>query len=293
MATYGTAASGLPGLVRQRKRAEYGVDEQGGADPMYGAGEFGPAASGNPFTPPEAGGFTGGELPGPVETATTPTQTPPPPVVQTPPPPVAPGIPEIAPGGPDPFAPVTTAPAPAAPAAPGVPGTPTNITDAYNQAMLDQLTKSRNPSLSDPGLKAQSDAYSVGQQRARDQARASIAERFAANGIADSGAMDQGIAGLFQQQGENQGTFNANLVGNELQNQRTELLNYMQLAGSRLTAQEAQALQAKLADIDANLRQQGITNQNDQFGRTQGWNEDIWSYLANMYPQQTVMNNGG
>ena len=200
--------------------------------------------------------------------------------------------PEIAPGGPDPFAPVAQA-TPQAPAAPGVPGTPTNITDAYNQAMLAQLTKSRNPSLSDPGLKAQSDAYSVGQQRARDQARASIAERFAANGIADSGAMDQGIAGLFQQQGENQGTFNANLVGNELQNQRTELLNYMQMAGSRLTAQEAQALQAKLADIDAQLRQQGITNQNDQFGRTQGWNEDIWSYLANMYPQQTVMNNGG
>jgi hypothetical protein len=235
----------------------------------------------------------------------------------------------MAPGGPDPFTPGNTPAASAAPQGPAlersnpsvpellaaagisIPGVsapgnsastasgPGNITDAYNQAMLDQLTKSRNPSLSDPGLKAQSDAYSVGQQRARDQARASIAERFAANGIADSGAMDQGVAGLYQQQGENQGTFNANLVGNELQNQRAELLNYMQLAGSRLTAQEAQALQLKIADIDAQLRSQGlgleqqrITNQSNQYGQTQGWNEDIWNYLANQYPQTAAMAGG-
>jgi len=311
MATYGTAASGLPDLVKQRKRAQYGVGDRASADPGYDA--VGPfdnqalASHGGDFTPPEQGGFTGGQLPGEQPPAGYPS-------------------PEIAPGGPDPYpapgtpnaAPVAAAPTgptpertgPSVPEmlaaagiyipgvntpgnSPSTPVGPGNINDAFNQAMLDQLTKSRNPSLSDPGLKSQADAYSVGQQRTRDQARAALAERLAANGISDSGAMDQGVAGLFQTQGENQGAFNAKLVGDELQNQRSELLNYMQLAGNRLTAQETQALQLKLADIDAELRRQAMTNQADQFGRTQGWNEDMWSYLANQYPQQQVMAGGG
>lgn len=158
------------------------------------------------------------------------------------------------------------------------------LSDAFTQTLMSHLNWPIGASLSDPALAAQSNAYGVGQQRARDQARESLAERMAAQGIGSSGAMDSGIERLYQRQGENQATFDANLVGDELNRQRQELLSYAQMAGSRLSDQERNALTARLGEIDAELRKQGINNQAAQYDSSMGWNQAIWNYLQNQAP---------
>jgi hypothetical protein len=147
--------------------------------------------------------------------------------------------------------------------------------------------------LNDPALRAQSDAYAVGQQRARDQAREALAERMSTNGTADSGALDTGIRGLYQTQGENQAGFNANLVGNELTRQRDELTSYMQMSGARLSATEANQLQARIAEINAALQAQGMTNQNNQFNSNMGWNQQQWAAQQNWMPWLLGINGSG
>jgi hypothetical protein len=128
------------------------------------------------------------------------------------------------------------------------------------------------PSLDDPALKGQSDAFALGQTRSRDAARSAMAERMAQEGGAgtDSGVFDKELAGLFQQQGEAQGGFNANLVGQELQNRRAQLIQAATLAGNQLSQDDQRALQKQLADTDAEIRRQQLSQQQSQFGQSLG-----------------------
>jgi len=134
------------------------------------AGAKPPAAGGNDFpslppgaTPPPGyydpiSGKTAGAAPG------APAQGPAPTAAPT----AAPGTP-AAPG------------APAAPRAPGAPGAPANpaappttVNDAYKKALIDGLTRGK-PTLDDPELKAQTDAYALQQERAYGRARSDAA----------------------------------------------------------------------------------------------------------------------
>jgi hypothetical protein len=161
----------------------------------------------------------------------------------------------------------------AGPQAQSVPPAAPTVNTAFKDALLAQLgVNQQAPSLNDPALKGQSDAFALAQTRSRDAARSALAERMAQEGGpgVNSGAFNQDLAGLFQQQGEAEGAFNANLVGKELQNRRDQLVQYMTMAGNQMNAEEARSLQKQLADIDAGLKQQGMSQQESQFGRTLG-----------------------
>lgn len=61
------------------------------------------------------------------------------------------------------------------------------------------------------------------------------------------------------------GGLQAQLMGSELNARRQEIQNALSQMGGMLTSEQSLALQRELGLIDAALRQQGITNQNNQF----------------------------
>lgn len=191
--------------------------------------------------------------------------------------------------GPAPASPGTPAPtaSPAAPAAdPNAP--PANVNDAYKQALMKGLTQQAPTDInSDPVLKAQADAYGVQQQRAKERAREDLAGRAGASGqlsdLAGSGAFDQGLTGLEQQQGEAQGSFNAGLLGTAAQQQKDQLMKYAALAGSDMNAEQQRQLQQKLGELDAQIRREGIASQGriaDQSNATSRYGIDTQGALG-------------
>jgi hypothetical protein len=126
------------------------------------------------------------------------------------------------------------------------------------------------PTLTDPTLKGQADAFSLGQTRAKDRARSVLAERAAGQGGAgvEGEGFSQGLMGLEQQQGEAEGSFNAGLVGQELQQRRQQLMSAAALAGNQITSEQQLALQKQLADVDAQIKREGMAQQGGQFSQS-------------------------
>jgi hypothetical protein len=173
--------------------------------------------------------------------------------------PVAGPTPTLGPGMP-------SAPAPGAP-----PADP--LRDRYRQSLLDAM--GRGPvTMNDPNIKGQADAFSLAQTRAKDRAREAMAERAARSGLlsdqASSGAFDQGILGLEQQQGEAEAGFNAGLLGSEQDKQRQQLMQAAAMAGQTLDAGEQRQLQERLAAMDEQFRRAQLGQQGSQFDRTFG-----------------------
>jgi hypothetical protein len=124
-------------------------------------------------------------------------------------------------------------------------------------------------------------AYSTEQQRATEAERNAIAERMAASGQANSGAMDSRLLGAEQASGEAKASFGGALAERAMMQQRDEIMQALSLGAGLLTEQQRLALTEKLGLINANLAQQGVTNQNNQFNQNLGWNQAQWETAAN------------
>jgi len=173
-----------------------------------------------------------------------------------------------------PATPAAATPATATPAAgttATTPGQPTTVADAFKQSLVNTLNQGNvTPTLNDPTLKAQSDAYNVGETRATEANRAQMAERAAMQGGTgvNSGAFDVGISDLLERQGERQGGFNAKLVGDEAKQRKQQLLQAAAIAGQHLSAEEARKLQMELAELDATISREGIAAQGNIAGNS-------------------------
>lgn len=169
-------------------------------------------------------------------------------------------------------APATATPA-AAPAAPGTPaagapaGAPApvpggDLGSSYRGALMDLLNDKSTPSLSDPTIKAQSDAFAVTQDRAAERAREVAAEQAGLQGSAgvNSGAFLGDTTGILERAGENKAGFNAGLVGDVVKQKRDELLRAAALAGSSLDAESARAVQKEIAQLNAQIERERIAS---------------------------------
>jgi hypothetical protein len=291
---WGKPGWGLPGFVDDEPAAapKLTADQQPSAPLAPGQKMLGPTVgAGGPMM---AGPAPPPPIPPPA-VPVAPVPVPPPP----PPPPLAPGEkmlgPVVGPGGPlmappppppkevgpvvGPGGPLTVpaAPAPPAPepqradggpdveAPPEAPTVDTKFRDA-----LMKLLDTKDPSMDDPTIAAQSGAYGVQQTRAKERARNALAERFAAEGgpgVA-SGAFDSGILALEQEQGEAQGAFDAGLLQKELEARRNQLLQAAALAGNTLSEEDRLAFQREFAQINADLERARLNQQGSQFDRS-------------------------
>jgi len=132
---------------------------------------------------------------------------------------------------------------------------------AWHDAILKLLQEGNTPvDPNDPIIKAQMDAARVQGTRDIATARNAAAERAAAEGL-PTAAFDQAVTGNQEKLGENLSGLQASLMTNELQNRRAQVVNALGFA----SGEDARSLQAYLGQIDAALRQTGLSQQNQQF----------------------------
>jgi hypothetical protein len=116
----------------------------------------------------------------------------------------------------------------------------------------------------DPVIKGQVDAFSAAQTRGAQQGQAAQAEANAYKGV-PTGSQDAGTAAGYEAAALNTGNFQASEIRNELTQRRSYLQQTLSLYGNQLTSEQARMLQARIAAINAQLSNQQMTNQNNQF----------------------------
>jgi hypothetical protein len=151
------------------------------------------------------------------------------------------------------------------------------------RARIQELMRPSDP-MGSPVYQGAMRAYDQSQQRGTDRTRNAIAERMAASGQAHSGAMDSQIGAAEQAAGEASANFAGNLGIRALEGQRDQIMQALQMGAGLMTDEQRLALTEKLGLINANLQQQGITNQSDQFNSSLGWDMARFGYGANTQP---------
>lgn len=127
-------------------------------------------------------------------------------------------------------------------------------------------------SVTDPNLAPAARAYRNAAQRETQRRREVMAERLAAQGLGDSGAFDAEVASGLQDEGTGIANFESQLILNEMKNRREELMQALQLGAGLLTAEQQRAVQLEIAHLEAALRREGMSLQNQQFYDNLGFN---------------------
>jgi hypothetical protein len=150
---------------------------------------------------------------------------------------------------------------------------PAPAQDPRASAFYDQLLQRSQQSLAvganDPAIKGQTDAFRAEQERARRNFVSDVAEQ---EGPLGNIRGEQRMAA--ERVGQNVSGFQAQLMGRELSARREEIAQALVQMQGVLSGDQQAALQRELAQIDAQLRQQGLNLQgrgldltNDHFMR--------------------------
>jgi len=138
----------------------------------------------------------------------------------------------------------------------------TAIQKAYQDALLNFMGRSQQtPTLDDSILGPQTEVYRAASQRGMERNRKVAAERAAASGRSQSGYLDNQINKGAQEQAFNTSSFNANLLGRELDTRRKELQSALQLAAATGDQEAERELRNRLAEVSARMQQQGLNLQ--------------------------------
>jgi len=138
----------------------------------------------------------------------------------------------------------------------------TPIQSAYQDALLNFMGRSQQtPTLDDSILGPQTEVYRAASQRGMERNRKVAAERAAASGRSQSGYLDNQINKGAQEQAFNTSSFNANLLGRELDTRRKELQAALQLAAATGDQESERELRTRLAQVSAMMQQQGLNLQ--------------------------------
>lgn len=127
-----------------------------------------------------------------------------------------------------------------------------------------------NP-LTDPIIRPQVDNYGATQTRMANKA---IDQQAEAGSPYATGSLQTARTQANENAGFNTANLQSSLMTNELTARRKDITDAMQESGQLLTADQQMKLQEELGLIDANLKQQGLNSQNDQFLATFGLNQN-------------------
>jgi hypothetical protein len=188
-----------------------------------------------------------------------------------------------APSAPSTYTPQATPPTVAPSANPNQP-----FDDSIRKSLLDAIDAAGKPvSASDPDLNPAILANKVSNERSLEQERNDIAERLGAQGLSSSGTLDQAMQAAREHAGAAEGTFAGGALMDAAKQRRAMLVSLLGQGSGVLTADEARQAQLKIADLDAFLREQSITNQNnqayDQMGLSAAEYQAMLDRMAAMY----------
>jgi hypothetical protein len=131
--------------------------------------------------------------------------------------------------------------------------------DVLRNTYLERATQPRTVGRDDPAVQAQVNAFAGQQERGRRQYLSEAAERASARGLGDSGALDAERRFAAERAGEATGSFEAQLVGQEIKARRAEIDDALQNLKGMLSADQAAALQKEAMQLDAQMKELGIT----------------------------------
>lgn len=130
--------------------------------------------------------------------------------------------------------------------------------DVVRNTYLQQATQGTTIDRNDPNFRQQADAYSATQDRARRQYQSEAAERLSAQGLGNSGAMQQERRFSDEQAANSKGQFESELVARELTNRRDEIKDALSGLHGMVSGDQAAALQQQLAQLDAAIKREGL-----------------------------------
>lgn len=139
--------------------------------------------------------------------------------------------------------------------------------DVVRNSYLQQATQGTQINRNDPVIRQQTDAFSAGQDRSRRQYESEAAERLSAQGMGNSGAMLQERRLGAERAGQASGAFEAQLVARELENRRGEIKDALTNLRGVISNDQAMALQRELAELDAQLKREGLSQSGSLGGR--------------------------
>jgi hypothetical protein len=237
----GQTVANKPGWTWQHTGSGWSVSDEQAAPPPGSPGAAPPAAP-----------------PAPGEGPTTPPGTPQRPSALPPSPPPATPPPQIPLNG------TGQSPTPGRITGPGLidtnaPPSSTDVNAAFKTRLLELLDQ--NPtsvSMTDPAIAAQSAAFRAATERSAQKNRAGLMERASAEGIADSEATRAAGRAIEQEAGQAIGANDAALVGQEIQARRGLMQQALDMANQMGLADEANALQRQIANLDAVLKSRGL-----------------------------------
>jgi hypothetical protein len=163
--------------------------------------------------------------------------------------------------------------------------------DVVRNSYLQQATQGTTVDTQSPEFRQQVDPYAAAQERARRQYESSQAERLSAKGMGGSGQMDLERRFAAEKAGQNTGMFEAQLVGRELQNKRSEIQNALQQLGNTISGDQQRALQMELAKIDAQLKQAGLDLQGSLGFQELGLKDKLGTGALNVDMMRALLQN--
>lgn len=137
---------------------------------------------------------------------------------------------------------------------------PTTVTGAFQQALMNRLNQGPADA-SNPAISGAINANRVAEQRGEERQRRQLAAMAAAQGYDNSGAFDSQRLGLAQNRAEREADFAGNAVRDLARQQSQEIMSALALGGGMLSDQDRLALQERLANLDAQLRREGLSAQ--------------------------------
>lgn len=137
---------------------------------------------------------------------------------------------------------------------------PNTIAGAFQHALMQRLTAS-SPDVNNPAIAGSLAANRTAESRSFARDREMLAERRAAQGLGSSGAADQDLRQLSGDRALRESTYEGNAVQGLAQQQAQELTQALALGGNMLSEQDRMAMQERLAQLDAQLRREGLSVQ--------------------------------
>jgi len=128
--------------------------------------------------------------------------------------------------------------------------------DVFRNTLLQKASQGTTVDQNDPNFRQQADTYNARVERDKRNYVADQAEKL---GPYQSGALQGEERVASERAGQAKGQFEADLVGRELQARRQEIAQYMTMLGGVISDDERSMLQRELADLDAALRREGLS----------------------------------
>lgn len=138
-------------------------------------------------------------------------------------------------------------------------GQQTNVAGAFQQALVNRLApgplNAQSPEVA-PALQANR----LAEQRGAERQRAQLAQSAAYNGTQGVGG-DARLLGIEQDRAQREGQFAGNMMHQAGRQRQQDITAALALGGQMLTDQDKMKLQKELADLDAQLRREGLSMQ--------------------------------